>query len=126
MIPLLLVLVGLFMPKSPEWTSFQEPKKSPVQQRFVDVATFLWPAVYIAVFLALAVTDSGGDPSAALPATITLMVSLLLNAVIYVGIGLILWFLGEVFSGFFQRRSRNYCVSAIHRYSLAPKVSTPD
>jgi hypothetical protein len=105
MIPLLLLLVGLFMPKPTEWDPFQEPKLSQAQQRFADVAALLWPAEYVALILALAVTDSGGDPSAAVPATIIVTVSLLLNAAIYVGIGLILWFFGEVFSSFFQRRS---------------------
>ena len=106
-VPLLLLLVGLFMPKPSEWNPFQEPKISPAQQRFAEIATLLWPAEYVALFLALAVTDAGGDAGAALPATIIVIVSLLLNALIYVGIGLILWFFGEVFSSFFQRRTSN-------------------
>jgi len=105
LLPLLLMLIGLFMPKAPESNLFQEPKISPVQQRFAEIATLLWPAQYVALFLALAVTDAGGDASAALSATVIVMVSLLLNAAVYVGIGLILWFFGEVFSSFFQRRS---------------------
>ena len=67
-VPLLLLLVGLFMPKPSEWNPFQEPKISPAQQRFAEIATLLWPAEYVALFLALAVTDAGGDAGAALPA----------------------------------------------------------
>ena len=105
MIPLLVLGIGLFMPKVPELNPFQESKISPAQQRFAYVAAVVWPAEYAAGFLALAITDSGSDPSAVFPATIIIMVSLLLNAAIYVGIGLILWFLGEVFSSVFQGRS---------------------
>lgn len=107
MIPLLLLLVGLFMPKPPEWNPFQEPKISPAQHRFAVVATLLWPTELVAEVLALVVTDAGGDSGAALPSTIIIGVSLLLNAAIYVGIGLILWFLGEILSSFFQKRSPN-------------------
>jgi hypothetical protein len=105
MLPLLLLLVGLFMPKPPEWNPFQEPKISPAQHRFAVVATLLWPTELVAEVLALMVTDAGGDSGAALPSAIIIAVSLLLNAAIYLGIGLILWFFGEVFSSFFQSRS---------------------
>jgi len=104
-IPLLLLLVGLFLPKPPEWNPFQEPEISPTEQRFAVVAGLLWPTELVAEVLALAVTDAGGDAGAALPTSIIIAVSVLLNAAIYVGIGSILWFLGEVFSSFFQRRS---------------------
>jgi len=67
----------------------------------------LWPTELVAEVLALAVTDAGGDSGAALPSAIIIAVSLLLNAAIYVGIGLILWTLGEVFSRLFQKRSPN-------------------
>ena len=107
MIPLLLLLVGLFMPKPQEWNPFQEPKISPAQHRFAVVAALLWPTELVAEVLALVVTDAGGDSGAALPSAIIIAVSLLLNAAIYVGIGLILWAFGEVFSRFFQRRSPN-------------------
>ena len=107
MIPLLLLLVGLFMPKPPEWNPFQEPKISPAQHRFAVVAALLWPTELVAEVLALAVTEPGGDSGAALPSAIIIAVSLLLNAAIYVGIGLILWFFGEVFSSFFQRGLSN-------------------
>jgi hypothetical protein len=105
MIPLLLLFVGLFMPKPPDWNPFQEPKITPSSTmvrrcRYVALACRICGA-----FLALEVTDSGGNSSAALPATLIVVVSLLLNAMIYVGIGVILWFLGEVFSSFYQRRS---------------------
>jgi hypothetical protein len=107
MIPLLLSLVGLFMPKPPEWNPFQEPKVSPAQHRFAVVATLLWPTEIVAEGLALVVTDGGGDSSAALPSAIIIAVSLLLNAAIYVGFGLILWFFGGIFSSLFQKRSPN-------------------
>jgi len=107
MLPLLLLLVGLFMPKPPEWNPFQEPKISPAQHRFAVVATLLWPTELVAEVLALAVTDAGGDSGATLPPAIIIAVSLLLNAAIYVGIGLVLWTFGELFSRFFQRRSPN-------------------
>jgi hypothetical protein len=107
MFPLVLMLVGLFMPKPPEWNPFQEPKISPAQHRLAVVAALLWPTELVAEVLALAVTDAGGDSSAVLPSAIIIAVSLLLNATIYVGIGLILWTFGEVFSRFFQRRSPN-------------------
>src|SRR5712664_2985540 len=107
MIPLLLLLFGLFMPRPPEWNPFQEPKVTPAQHRFAVVAALLWPTELVAEVLALVVTDAGGDSGAALPSLIIIAVSLLLNAAIYVGIGLILWFFGEVFSSFFQRRSSN-------------------
>jgi hypothetical protein len=41
------------------------------------------------------VTDAGGDSGAALPSAIIIAVSLILNAAIYVGIGLILWTFGD-------------------------------
>src|SRR5580765_4452497 len=41
-----------------------------------------------------------GDSSAVFPSTIMILVSLLLNAAIYCGIGLVLGFFGEVFSSF--------------------------
>jgi hypothetical protein len=107
MIPLLLLLVGLFMPKPAEWNPFQEPNVSPAQHRFAVVAALLWPTELVAEVLALVVTDAGGDSGAALPSAIIIAVSLLLNSAIYAGIGLILWTLGEVFSRFFQRRSPN-------------------
>jgi len=104
--PLIFSLVGLFTPKPSDWNPFQEPPKiSRTQQVFADIAVLLWPAGFVAEFLALAVTDAGGDSGAALPSTIIFLVSLVLNAAIYLGIGLILWFFGEVFSSFFQRRS---------------------
>jgi hypothetical protein len=106
-IPLLLLLVGLFMPKPPAWNPFQEPKISPAQHRFAVVATVLWPTELVAEVLALVVTDSGGDSGAALPSAIIITVSLLLNAAIYLAIGLVLWLLGEIFSSLFQRRSLN-------------------
>jgi hypothetical protein len=65
----------------------------------------LWPAEFVAEVMALAVTDAGGDSSAVFPSTIMILVSLLLNAAIYLGIGLVFWFSGEVFSSFFRRRS---------------------
>jgi hypothetical protein len=107
MIPLLILLVGLFMPKPPEWNPFQEPKISPAQHRFAVVAELFWPAELVAEVLALVVTDAGGDSSAALPSAIIIAVSLLLNAAIYVALGLILWTFVELFSRFFQRRSPN-------------------
>jgi hypothetical protein len=107
MIPLLLLLVGLFIPKPPVWNPFQEPKISPVQHRLAIVATVLWPTELVAGVLALVVTDSGGDSGAALPSAIIITVSLLLNAAIYVVIGLVLWFLGGIFSSFFKGRSPN-------------------
>ena len=102
---LLILLVGLFMPKPPEWNPFQEAKISPAQHRIAVVAALLWPTDYVAEFLALAVTDSGVESGAALPSTIIAVVSLLPNAAIYWGIGLILWFFAELFSIFFPRRS---------------------
>ena len=106
MAPLLLLLVGLFMPKPPEWNPFQEPPKiSRDQQALADIATLLWPAEFVAEVMALAVTDAGGDSSAVFPSTIMVLVSLLLNAAIYLGIGLVLWFFGEVFSSFLRKRS---------------------
>jgi hypothetical protein len=65
----------------------------------------LWPTELVAEVLALVVTDAGGDSGAALPSAIIIAASLLLNAAIYVGVGLILWTFGELFSSFFQRRS---------------------
>jgi hypothetical protein len=67
MFPLLILLVGLFMPKPPEWNPFQEAKISPTQRASNCVA---WPTEYVAEFLALAVTDSGVDSGAALPSTL--------------------------------------------------------
>ena len=107
MIPLLLLLIGLFMPKPPEWNPFQEPKISPAQHRFAIVATLLWPTELVAEVLALVVTDSGGDSSAALPSAIIIAVSILLNSAVYVGIGFMLWFLVEIFSSLLQKRSPN-------------------
>jgi hypothetical protein len=107
LIPLLILLVGFFMPKPPEWNPFQEPKISPAQHRLAVVVALLWPTELVADILALVVTDAGGDSGAAFPSTIIIAVSLLLNAAIYVGVGLILWTFGEVFSRFFQRRSPN-------------------
>src|SRR6266436_6678398 len=49
----------------------------------------------------------GGNSGAPIPSAIIIAISLALNAAIYVGIGLILWTFGEVFSRFFQRRSPN-------------------
>ena len=47
-----------------------------------------------------------GNSGAPLASAIIIAVSLLLlNAAIYLGIGLILWFFGELFFNFFQRRS---------------------
>ena len=94
------------MPKPPEWNPFQEPPKiNRVQQVVAGAAILLWPAGFVAEFLALAVTDAGGDSGEAIPSTIIFLVSLLLNAAIYVGIGLMLWFLRKLFSSFFQKRS---------------------
>jgi hypothetical protein len=107
MIPLLILLVGLFMPNPPEWNPFQEPKICPAQHRFAVVAALFWPAELVAEVLALVVTDAEGDSSAALPSAIIIAVSLLLNAAIYVGLGLILWTFVELFSRFFQGRSPN-------------------
>ena len=106
-VPLLLLFVGLFMPNPPEWNPFQEPKISLAQHRLAVVAALLWPTELVAEFLALAVTDAGGDSGATLPSAIIIAISLLLNAAIYAGIGLILWTFGEVFSRFRQRRSPN-------------------
>jgi hypothetical protein len=104
--PLIFLLVGLFMPKPPEWHPFQEPPTiSRTQQVFADIAILLWPTGFVAEFLSLAVTDAGGDAGTALPSTIIFLVSLLLNVGIYLGFGFILWFFGEVFSSFFRRRS---------------------
>jgi hypothetical protein len=105
MIPLLLLVVGVFMPKPPEWNPFQEPKISQTQQRFAVAAALLWPTELVVEVLALLVTDAGGNSSAALPSAIIIAVSLLLNAAIYVGIGFVFWTFGEQFSRFFQRRS---------------------
>jgi hypothetical protein len=107
-LPLLLLLGGLFMPRPPESNTFQEPKVSPARHGFAIVAASLWPTELVAEILSLVVTDAGGNSSAALPSAIIIAVSLLLNAAIYVGIGFILWTLGELFSRFFQRRSPNY------------------
>jgi hypothetical protein len=107
LVPLLLLLVGQFMPKPPEWDPFHEPKISPAQHRFAVVTTLLWPTELVAEVLALVVTDAGGDSAQILPSATIIAVSLLLNAIVYVGIGLILWFLGEVFSSWFQRHSPN-------------------
>jgi hypothetical protein len=107
LVPLLLLLVGQFMPKPPEWNPFQEPTIPPAQHRFAAIATWLWPTELAAEGLALVVADAGGDSSAVLPSAIIISVSLSLNAVVYVGIGLILWFFGEVFSSFFQRGKPN-------------------
>ena len=81
-IPLLLLLVGLFMSKPQEWNPFQEPKISLAQHRFAVVAALLWPTELVAEVLALAVTDAGGNSGAALPSAIIIAVSLLLNAAI--------------------------------------------
>jgi len=107
MIPLLLLLVGLFMPKPPEWNPFQEPKVTPAQHRLAVVAALLWPTELVAEVLALVVTDAGGNSGAPIPSATIIAISLALNAAIYVGIGLILWTFGEVFSRFVQRRSPN-------------------
>jgi hypothetical protein len=106
-VPLLLMLIGLFLPKPPEqeWDPFHEPKISPTQSRFADVATFLFPNIYVAEFLGLAVTDGGGDSGAVLPATIIFAISILLNAALYLGIGLIVWTAGEGLSRMFRGRS---------------------
>ena len=93
--------------ETPEWNPFEEPKISPAQHRFAVVAALLWPTELVAEVLALVVTDAGGNSGAAVPSAIIIAVSLLLNAAVYVGIGLILWFFGEVFSSFFQKRSPN-------------------
>src|SRR6266849_22208 len=74
-IPLLLLLLGLFTPKPPEWDPFQEPKISPAQHRFAVVATLLWPTAVVAEVLALVVTDAGGDSGAALPSAVSGFVS---------------------------------------------------
>jgi len=104
-VPLLLLLIGLFIPKPPDWNPFQEPKISPAQQRIADAAVLLWPTELVVEVLGLVVTDSGVDASALLPTTIIITVSLLLNSAIYAGIGLIFWFLGENISSLFQRSS---------------------
>jgi hypothetical protein len=105
--PLPLLLVGQFMPKPPEWNPFQEQQISRAQHRFALVATLFWPTELVAEVLALAVTDAGGDSAKMLPSATIIAVSVLLNGVVYVGIGLILWFFGEVFSTLFHRRSPN-------------------
>lgn len=92
------------MPKPSAWNPFQEPRISPVQHRLAVVATLLWPTELVAEVLALAVTDAGGDPGAVLPSAIIITVSLLLNAAIYVVIGLALWFLAEIFSNPSEKR----------------------
>ena len=101
-IPLLLLVIWRFIPKPPGWNPSQA--MNPVQQRFADAAVVLWPAKYVGELLGLAVTDAGGDPSAALPSTIIITVSILMNAALYLGIGLVLWTFG---SRFFQRHSPN-------------------
>jgi hypothetical protein len=92
-IPLLLLLAGLLIPKPPAWTGV--------------VAELLWPTEFVAEVLALVVTDAGGDANTTLASATIIAISLLLNAAIYVGIGLILWTFGEVFSRLSQRRSPN-------------------
>ncbi len=106
-VPLLLLLVGLFMPKPPDWNPFQEPTISPAQHRFAVITALLWPTEVVAEAIALVVTDAGGDSSKVLPSAIIISISLLLNAAVYVGIGLILWTFTEQFFRFFQRRSTN-------------------
>ena len=100
--PLLILLVGLFMPKPPEWNHFQEPKISPSQHRIAVVAALLWPTEYVVEFLARALTGCGVDSGAALPSTIIIVVALLLNAAIHIGIALILRFLVKYLPFFFK------------------------
>jgi hypothetical protein len=104
-VPLLLLLIGSLMPKPPEWNPFQEPSISPAQKKFATVGALLWPTIPVTGVLGLAFTDSGGDASAPLPATIIIAVSILLNAAIYVGIGFAFWFLGQTFVSFSKNLS---------------------
>jgi hypothetical protein len=100
--PLLILFVGLFMPKPPEWNPFQEAKISPAQGRIAVVIALLWPTEDVAEFLALAVTDCGVDSGAALPSnhhncgfTSSECCCLYRNCIVS-------WFFAEVFSIFFQ------------------------
>ena len=86
-VPLLLLLAGLFIPKAPEWAGV--------------VAVVFWPTEIVGAFLGLMATDSGADSSVV--SAIIIAISILLNAAVYSGIGLILWTLG--FSRFFQQHA---------------------
>ena len=93
MIPLLLMFASRLMDGLPD--------------RFAVVVELLWPSDFVAQVLALAVTDAGGDANATLPWATIIGISILLNAAIYLGIGLIFWSFWEVFSCLSQRRSPN-------------------
>jgi small-conductance mechanosensitive channel len=98
-IALLLLLAHFIWPT--EKNFFQEP--SPAQRRFTVVTVVLWPAAIVGALLGMMATDSGADSS--IVSTVIIAISILLNAAVYWGIGLILWNGG--FSRLFQRRSPN-------------------
>jgi hypothetical protein len=103
LVPILLAIVGQFMPKPPEWNPFEETKVSPTQQKIAVVATCLFPAMYVDLFLSLAVTDGGGDSGAPVTATILFAISALLNAGFYALVGLLVWYIVPLRAGFFSR-----------------------
>ena len=93
MVPILLAIVSYFTPEPPEWNPFEETKVSPTQQKIAFVVTCLYPAMYADMFLSLAVTDGGGDSGAPLAGTIIFAISALLNAGLYVLVGLVVWYI---------------------------------
>jgi len=64
------------------------------------VVSLLSPMVLVILWLALAVTDAGGDSGATLPGLIILTIATLLNVGLYVGIGAVSW---PLVQGLFRR-----------------------
>jgi hypothetical protein len=94
--PFALWVVGHYVPKPPDTGIFDEPPPlTAVQRRFETTSTLLFPTQFVAGFLALAVTDGGGDAGAVIPGTIILLVSLLLNSAVYAGAGFLLLRVGD-------------------------------
>lgn len=90
-VPILLAIIGHLMPRPPEWNPFVERKVTSSQHRLAVATTVLFPALYIDMFLSLAVTDAGGDSGGIIAGGIILLISSLFNAAYYLLVGFILW-----------------------------------
>jgi arginine exporter protein ArgO len=102
-VPILVAIVSYFTPEPPERNLFEETKVSPQQKVIATVVTCLYPTVYVDGFLSLAVTDGGGDSGAPMVATIIFAISALLNAGLYVLVGLVVRYIVSLPDSFSSR-----------------------
>jgi hypothetical protein len=95
--PFALLAVGHFVAPVPETGIFDPPPVLTVaQQRFEKVSAFLFPGRFVIGFLALAVTDAGGESGTPLTGTMILLVGLLMNGALYEVLGLVLLALAKM------------------------------